>query len=79
MTQMVLNEQEVALLILIRSMRHGTIEALAVKDGRPSVVKNVIQRIDLTLEHERALVIGGDLGLVLADVRGSVPIDVEPV
>lgn len=50
---MKLNPQEHALITLIRNLRFGTIEMIAVVDGKPTQVKGVSTRIDLTKEPER--------------------------
>lgn len=50
--------REMALLQLLRSMRFGSIE-VTVHEGEPSVVKNAIQRLDLTKDEERERVLQG--------------------
>lgn len=48
----ILTPRESALIRVMRSMGHGTIERLAVSDGQPAVVTMITQRVDLTKANE---------------------------
>lgn len=57
-------KEEIALLVLMRRMKFGTIEALSVHAGKPGVVKSVVQRLELTNDREAAAIIGGKADLI---------------
>lgn len=44
--------REKALIVIMRRLRHGTIEKLGVADGQPSIVLSMSQRIDLSKEAD---------------------------
>lgn len=63
-------EKEWALLLLMRRLQFGHIEAVAFRNGEPVVVQNVVQRINLDREDElRALLEGEGPGAELAPAK----------
>lgn len=47
-----ISEKELALLTIIRTLGHGTIEKIGVHQGEPTAVVSTTQRIDLTRRNE---------------------------
>lgn len=56
--------EEVALLMLMRRLKYGTIEALSIHQGKPSVIKNAVQRLELSNRNEAEAIIAGATALV---------------
>lgn len=59
-------KEEMALLTIIRTLGHGTIERIGVRRGLPSVIVGVSQRIDLTRENELSAVLGDGFGRMIS-------------
>lgn len=48
----IVSKKELALLTLTRSLGHGTIDRIGIRNGEPIVVTGVAQRIDLMRDEE---------------------------
>lgn len=56
--------EDIAFIMLCRRMKFGTIQDVAVNQGRPTVVKMVAQRLDLTVAREGILAARGEIDTV---------------
>lgn len=54
-----LTVEDIAFICLCRRMAFGTIQDVAVNQGRPTVVKTVTQRLDLTVAKEGLAITNG--------------------
>lgn len=56
--------EDIAFIVLCRRMKFGTISDVAINNGRPTVLKTVVQRLDLTVTREGIVAAKGEVDLL---------------